>query len=47
MLFEAVQLSDTAGAVKTIVAEHPDPALAVIVAGAAIIGATLSVTVTV
>jgi hypothetical protein len=41
------QLSNTAGAVKTIAAEQVDPALAVIEAGAAITGATLSVTVTV
>ena len=47
MLFEAVQLSDTAGAVKTTVAEQVAPAFTVIEAGAAITGATLSVTVTV
>jgi hypothetical protein len=47
MLFEAVQLSDTAGAVKTTVAEQVAPAFTVIEAGAAITGDTLSVTVTV
>ena len=47
ILFGAVQLSDTAGAVKAIVAVHVDPALAVIVAGAVITGAIASVTVTV
>ena len=47
MLFDAVQLSDTAGAVKTTVAEQVAPAFTVIEAGAAITGATLSVTVTV
>jgi hypothetical protein len=45
--FGAVQLSATAGAVKTIVAVQLAPALAVIVAGAVITGATRSVTVTV
>ena len=47
MLFGAVQLSDTAGAVKTTVAEHVAPAFTVTVAGAVITGAMLSVTVTV
>jgi hypothetical protein len=47
MLFGAVQLSATAGAVKTIVAVQLAPALAVIVAGAVITGAIASVTVTV
>ena len=45
--FGAVQLSVTDGAVNTIVAVQLDPALAVTVAGAAITGATLSLTVTV
>ena len=47
MLFGAVQLSATAGAVKTIVAVQVAPALAVTVAGAVITGAIASVTVTV
>ena len=46
MLFGAVQLSDTAGAVKAIVAVQLAPALAVIDAGAVITGAIASVTVT-
>jgi hypothetical protein len=47
MLFGAVQLSDTDGAVNTIVAVQLAPAFAVTVAGAAITGAIASVTVTV
>jgi hypothetical protein len=47
ILFGAVQLSITAGAVNTTVAVQFDPAFAVIVAGAEITGAIASVTVTV